>query len=382
MKSILYVVRYPLHYTYSIMQKVNGQIQSLKNLGYEVSFLCYDEGSIYLNRNGELIRISKTTFGPSKLYFHLFSYMDLYKSAEYVIKTFGFDVVYIRAAPLNHCALGMFKAAAEKSKVVVEISTYSKNGVKEPQSFLRKVYGFYSNSLWERATEYVDLFVLIGDYADTYCGRPAVNIDNGVSLDVIPIKEYIEPPDGKTHILAVASMSMWHGYDRLIKGFNEWDAPQKENYVIDLVGDEGDGSLNKWKLLVDDLGLNKQILFHGRKTGAELSYYYNIASIGVSSLGFYRLGYKVGSVLKLREYMARGLPFVYAHDDPGIKGDKPWCVKIVNEDIPVDMSILDGFIQSVKGRQNLSEMLREYAEQNMTWEAQFSKMFSALEENK
>jgi hypothetical protein len=57
-------------------------------------------------------------------------------------------------------------------------------------------------------------------------------------------------------------------------------------------------------------------------------------------------------------------------------------VKIVNEDIPVDMSILDGFIQSVKGRQNLSEMLREYAEQNMTWEAQFSKMFSALEENK
>ena len=380
MKSILYVVRYPLHYTYSIMQKVNGQIQSLKNLGYEVSFLCYDEGSIYLNRNGELIRISKTTFGPSKLYFHLFSYMDLYKSAEYVIKTFGFDVVYIRAAPLNHLALGMFKAAAEKSKIIVEIPTYLTNGVKLRQNTLRKLFTVYSDLLWRKAKRMVDLFVLIGDHADEYCGRPAINIDNGVSMDVIPVRHYTNPPDGKTHILAVASMSAWHGYDRLIKGFNEWTSPQRNNYVIDLVGDEGDGSLKEWKTLVSNYGLTEQIRFHGRKTGDELSYFFNIATIGISGLGNYRIGFKTGSVLKLREYMARGLPFVYSHDDPGIKENEEWCMKVPNDDSPINMETIAEFIKSIKGKTYISAEMREYAARNMTWEAQYRIVIAKLSE--
>lgn len=379
-KKILYVVRYPLEYTYSIMQKVNGQIQELKNMGFEVSYLCYDYKNIFLNCEGKLEKIGLTTLGKSKAYFHFISYMDLYRKARDVIENNHYDIVYIRSAPLNHYALKMFLSASCKSRVVVENPSYSKTENEKLQNVLRRIYGYYSQYLWKISSKYIDLFAIIGDYTDKYRGRPAVNINNGVSLSVIPLRKRMIPPDGKTHILAVASMCEWHGYDRLIAGFSEWNSPEKDNYIIDFVGDEGDGSLAKWKALTCNLGLQDQVIFHGRKTGIELSYYYNIATIGMSSLGFYRTGFTTGSVLKLREYMARGLPFLYAHDDPDLNEKLVWCEKIPNNSSPVNMEYIKSFIERIEGVSDISIQMRKYAAEKMTWEAQFNKVINKLME--
>ena len=105
---------------------------------------------------------------------------------------------------------------------------------------------------------------------------------------------------------------------------------------------------------------------------------YNSATIGISSLALYKIGFQTGSVLKLREYMARGLPFVYAHDDPHIKGDMPWCIRIPNDDSSVDMNAIDMFVEKIKKQPELGITMRNYAKMNMSWESQFEKIFQRI----
>ena len=376
MKKMLYIVRYPLNKVYSIKQKLDGQIDAWSKLDYNVSYLCYDSKCIYLSKNKELIQIKKKRRTDTNSYFHIFSYFDLYRLSKKIIKNEKYDFIYIRSAPVNLAALKMIKKASYSTKIVVEIPSFSIKGKEKPKNFLRLLYGYYSNIIWNRISKYVDLFVLIGEQAKTFLGRPAININNGVNVDNIPIKknEY----DGKIHILAVASMSEWHGYDRLINGFFRWNSNEKAKYIIDLVGDEGDGSIDKWKNLVNSLNLSNQVIFHGKKVGNELNNLYDYATIGVSSLGFFRIGFHTGSVLKLREYMARGLPFIYAHDDPDLYGDYEWCLHVPNDSSFLDMNIVDSFIQKVLIDDSIKYRMREYAIQNMSWEKQFEKVIDFL----
>ena len=378
--KVLYVVRYPQDRSFSIQQKIDGQILGMREMGCEVSFLSFDNAYMYLNEEGRTIKQWKLSSPNSRLYYHYRSYVDLYRNAKKAINEGSFDIIYFRSAPLNKTAIGFFNVASQKSKIVVEIPTYSKHGREKPQSLLRKMYSYYSDILWKRCARKVALFALIGEEEQELFGRPAINIDNAVTIQGIPIKQNEKAEDGKTHIIAVASMSEWHGYDRLILGLSNWKKEKKNDYVIDMVGDEGDGSLAKWKRLVVEKGLEKSVIFHGKKTGDELTDLFNRSTIGVSSLGFYKVGFSTGSVLKLREYMARGLPFIYAHDDPDLKPDMEWCLKIPNNSSPVDMDLVDSFVERIKNTKDISIQMRSYAKENMTWTQQFRKVFSRLNE--
>ena len=76
--------------------------------------------------------------------------------------------------------------------------------------------------------------------------------------------------------------------------------------------------------------------------------------------------------------MARGLPFIYAHDDPHMSEEMAWCLKVPNDDTLINMNDVDSFVQRTKGIDGLSGEMREYAKTNMSWESQFEKVFQKL----
>ena len=369
------------------MQKLDGEMKAVSALGHNVYFISFDKDFLYLNKfsneqnhsNNRCI-ISKTTLGNSKLYYHLVSFYDIYRLAKNVIDKKNIDIVYFRYSPLNSVGYRFCRYAGVNGKLVVEIPTYTTKE-ETPKNIMRKMYTYWSKFWWKHSSKYVSFFTLIGEKADLYLGRPAINIDNGIYVENIPPRQNENSSDKKIHLLAVASMSTWHGYDRLIQGFSNWNSPLKSRYIIDLVGDEGDGSLANWKKLVRECGLEKQVIFHGRLTGDKLTHMYNQATIGIASLGMYRNNLFSGSILKLREYMARGLPFVYAHNDPDIKENMPWCLKMPNNDTPIDMEQINGFVDAISKNRDLSGQMRQYAIDNMTWETQFRKVFKKLYED-
>lgn len=375
MKNILLIMKYPLHVPYTLKQKFKGQIDALIKMGYNVWYITFDSDQVYLNGPKGREVIKKTLAGHYTHYIHTFAFMDLYIAAIKSLNIQKFDLIYFRKSPLlfigQHMCSKIKKAG---SKLIVEIPTYPDDRAKS-KNILRAVFTLLSNCVWKNCNKYVDLFAVIGESTDSYQNCPAINIENGVEVDNVPLKKDTNK-DNKIHLLALASMSVWHGYDRLIKGLAEYTGERKNDIIIDMVGNEGDGSLSKWKELTHTLALDNQVIFHGRLEGKELTDLFNQATLGVASLGMFRVGFSSGSILKLREYMARGLPFIYAADDISIDSKKKWYLKVSNDETPILMENVVKFIEIIN--KNTSKEMRNYAKRNMTWNIQFEKIFTKL----
>ena len=78
MSKVLFVARYPLFGKYNLRTKFDGQMQAIKNLGYEVSFLAYDENFFYLIEGENKIPLKHTLCAKSSFFHHFLSYILLY----------------------------------------------------------------------------------------------------------------------------------------------------------------------------------------------------------------------------------------------------------------------------------------------------------------
>lgn len=177
-------------------------------------------------------------------------------------------------------------------------------------------------------------------------------------------------------------MSRWHGYDRLFEGLNEYKClSNRYRVIVHMVGSDGDGSLKKWKQLVEQLSLQDTVLFEGMKYGDELTQIINECDVGIGALGLYRKGLYLTSELKIREYCARGLPFIYSAKDTALCGELEFCYKVPNDNTPIDVSRIIEFCLKTREIKNLPEKMRSFAKEKMTWQAQFSKLFYSTNTN-
>lgn len=377
MEKVLFVMKYPLVDSYSVKGKFNGQMKAVERLGYDVYYLAFDHEAFYLVNKDEHKIIKNVKFAKSKHYIHTKVFYDLYNCVKRVLRQERFDMAYIRYAPLSFNGVSMLRRLKMSTcKTVVEIPTYPPE-VGKATALIRRIYLKYSMLCWKIANKYLSLYALIGEKATIVNGVPAINICNGSDVESVNLRQP-QFDDNRVHILAVAAMSVWHGYDRMIKGIATLDKDFRDRIVFDMVGNEGDGSLTQWKQLVEELGLEKQVIFHGRKMGEELDPFYEKADVGICSLGMYRIGFESGSILKLREYSARGLPFVYAANDPALPTEQKFALKVPNDDTPIDVKQVIDFALALRNEEDIPIQMREYARNVMSWESQMKLVFDAL----
>lgn len=369
-------MKYPLIEPYSLKQKFDGQMSALRGMGFDVWFVSFDKEYVYINHANIQDKISKTIFGDKSFYMHTFAFVDVYRSIIKVLKNENFDYVYFRKYPIGYLGYKMCRKISDKnSKMVVEIPTYPEES-ERGKNIIRRVYSKYSSLCWKECNKYVKLFALIGKDSDNYKGYPAINIQNGIFVDNIPLREPLS--DGKIHLLALASMCNWQGYDRIIQSLANYKGKDKDRIIIDMVGSDEDGSLYKWKQLANTLGVSDRVIFHGWKEGKALDEVFNYSTLGICGLGLYRKGFEKGSILKLREYTARGLPFVYAAEDPCVSTEMGYSLKVSNNDDPIDMARIVAFAKNVENQPDLGLKMREYAKKNISWEGQFEKILNII----
>lgn len=367
-------MRYPLNDVYNLKQKFDGQMQSAVNLGYNVYHFAYDKKNVYLvniNENTKK-KIISTSFGFLKIYRNTFGFYDLYKALKKAIKGIKFDSIYMRSKIVGYTAVNTFKRYKEQGgKLIVEIPSY--NSKEQILSFFRIVVQKLLSFWQKKLPQYVDLYTVIGaDDLKEYKGRPAICISNGVCVENFPIHRH--KANGELHILALASMRKWHGYDRLIRGLAGYKG--EKTVHIEMVGSDGDGSLYNWQKLAEDLGVSQFVHFRGGLYSEALTDIINCCDIAVATLGLHRNNNTTGSVLKAREYCARGIPFVYAYEDSGLKGDEQFVLKIEGNDNPVDMEKLVAWANELEDKETVAEEMRAFAQENMSWEAQLSRSFN------
>ena len=376
MAKILFVMKYPLHRQENLQVKFDGQMAAVRALGHEPQAIGWDEEGMWLIGEGErqLLRRNCGTRMPG--YDHTKIFTDLMAAVREVLRREKVDLLYLRYMPtFGNAVRAMRMLKAQGGKFIMEIPTYP-NKNENKRSLLRRPVFAYTDRVLRRIHPMVDLYTVIGqDCGGDIQGQPAMNIVNGVYVPGVPLHE-VNQGTADIHLLALASMAKWHGYDRLLRSLADYQGT--ENVFVHLVGSDGDGSLTEWKALAEALGLMDRVTFHGALHGEALNNVVAQCDVGIGCLAVFRFGFSGSMSLKIREYMARGLPFVYAEDDPSIPEDARFCMRVSNDEAPIDMAKIAAFAKACKQRPEVPALMRAYATEHMSWEAVMKSVLERL----
>lgn len=139
------------------------------------------------------------------------------------------------------------------------------------------------------------------------CGIPSIVLSNGIR---ICSKERYGGPRPRSAgparlALLAGNAEMWQGFDKLASL-----AELLPQYEFHLVGPE-------WPLQAPEASNLRQ---HGYLPPSDAVTFLNSVDIGIGNLALERIHRRRPSPLKVREYIAAGLPSIIAHDDPDLDG--------------------------------------------------------------
>lgn len=217
----------------------------------------------------------------------------------------------------------------------------------------------------EKLYKYVDYCTTYANY-ETVFNIPCIPLVNGVDIEEQKEKKYREQ-DGTIVLLSVSSLVKWHGYERVIQGLNNYYLNGGEKTIIFNIVGEGE-QLQYYKRIIREYQLEKHVFFHGRLDGQKLDALYDESDIAIGSLGFYKIDLWKNSSIKLGEYCARGIPFIYGYEDPLFSEDNYFGYQVSNDASPIDMEQIIGFYDAMYDNRNFINDMRQYALQHLTWD--------------
>lgn len=244
-------------------------------------------------------------------------------------------------------------------KSVLEFQTYpydNEGGIRKPTE---------DHYYREQLHKYIDCCTTYADYKIVF-DIPCIPLVNGINPDDHKLKKK-RKMEGMIVLLAVASLARWHGYERIIMGMHSYYTNGgRQDIVFNIVG-EG-GQLQYYKRIVDEYKLKENVIFHGQLTGQKLDDIYDASDLAVGSLGFYKTGLETAAPIKLREYCARGIPFIYGYHDISFDESNYFAYRVSNDSEPVDMNgVIDFYEKMYDGRDFVSDM-RQYTMEHLTWD--------------
>jgi hypothetical protein len=90
-------------------------------------------------------------------------------------------------------------------------------------------------------------------------------------------------------------------------------------------------------------------------------------TVAFSSLAMFRTGLREACVLKTREYVARGVPFVFGYDDVDLVEPESFCLNVGNSDAPFPLERVIEFAKAASAEAGLSNRMREFARARLDW---------------
>lgn len=377
--NILFLIYHGFSEYSGISKKIRYQVKGLLQNGHEVHLCYYDRGKNEhwqrLVNDGEVLEdfgIGKTAGFRQRI-----SYGAIY---DYCIKK-NIQMVYARcfmnANPWLNYFFGKLKKAGIKA--VMEIPTYP---------YDQEFDGF---SRTERLQLYIDKFfrkglarqlnaVVTFTNQEKIFGQRTIRISNGVDFDSIPLHEPLTI-NHELHLIGVAEVHYWHGYDRLIAGLGEYYQGSKtlRDVFFHIVG-------GVWKSemyddehapgffeLMKKYDIEDKVIFHGQLFGDDLNAVFDQCCFAVGSLARHRTGISDIKTLKNREYASRGLPFVYSENDSDFDRQS-YVLKVPADESPIDIERIVEFVEQM---QMTPSEIRKTVE-HLSWKVQMQKVVEGV----
>lgn len=284
----------------------------------------------------------------------------------------GVDFLYIRydhnASPILNRWLRQIRQAGIRT--VLEIPTYPYDA-----EFAHLPMSYRLQNLFERwfrrsMARNIDRIVTFSDDEQIF-GRQTIRISNGIDPETITLKGELHDTSRELHLLTVANIHIWHGFDRVIEGLHNYYRTQRERKVhLHIVGDSFQELIDNYRQRIADYGLGEYIALTGPLSGAALDAQFDWCDMGVGSLGRHRNGITRLKSLKNREYAARGIPFVYSETDADFE-QMPYIMKAPADDSPLDIEALLHFYDSIDPA---PAPIRATIANTLSWERQMERV--------
>jgi glycosyltransferase involved in cell wall biosynthesis len=347
-----------------ISKKIFAQAKALRNLGFPTDLFYFSDNDVVLDDGS-----TKKVFSFENKYKRVFfQYNNFIQKIDFQ----DYTHVYIRhffLHPLAIFLLWKMKKINPNLKIIMEIASFPyheqarKNDWKDRFTYgLDKLHcGFLK--------KYVDVILTFSPFEKIF-GIPTLRTSNGVDIDGIFPKK-ITPFSTDFHILGLANVQQWHGFDRIIEGMRAFYRQNPDGKVYFHIVGKGE-VLPYLQSLVNEDFLKDKIIFHGAKYADELQYFFEKSHVAVSSLGMHRIGVANGetSNLKVREYCARGIPFINGYLDRDLPSDFPYVFQVEADEQKIDIQAVMDFYQNILDKKlDYPTELHRFAKENLTWEA-------------
>lgn len=368
--KVLFLVFHGFQTYNGISKKIRYQINAMKACGADVRTCYYEvqpDGHRQWLVDDDVIADLGTGFIAK-----LKKRIDFSPIVQYV-KREKIQFVYIRS---NHNAnpftIHFVKQLKRLGiKVVMEIPTYPYD-----HEYLGRERELYIDRLFrKRLSKHLDCIVTFSNN-ETIFGCPTIRISNGIDFNSIPLHTLpTNRKENEIHLIAVAEIHFWHGFDRLIHGLGKYYQTNPTTQVyLHLVG-EFFGTREKEEILtpIKTYGLEKYVICYGNQSGEALNNIFNQCDFAIGSLARHRSGITHIKTLKNREYAARGFGFIYSETDDDFE-QMPYILKVPADETPINIPALISFYQNLSAS---SQEIRNSI-QHLSWKEQMKKIINSL----
>lgn len=357
----------PDHILTGVDKKVINQIETFRSSGLGCEFIYCPYAKTKIRRGmGSLPLISDGVSWPC---------LERVRDASFL---------YIRrplyASKEFDSFLKEFKRENPDALVIIELPTFPYDNEfigKEMYFALRKDRKYREQ--WKYSVDYI---ADLSGRSEIF-GIPVLPIINGIDLKGMHVRKCSYKKGETINIVFSAYFGPWHGYDLLLNGLAEYYRNGgKRDVKLHLAG--GGNLLEDIERIIKQNHLGAHVNLYGPLDQNRLNDLFDRCSFAVSSLAMHRLGEEncVASSLKTREYLAKGIPFVYGGDvDVFVKDPVDFCLRLPSEERPTDFFKIVEFHDSLyekESEESLINRIRSYAEDHVSMEKAMSSVIQAI----
>ena len=374
--KILFLVYHGFSEHSGISKKIHYQVKGLRENGHDVR-LCYygfaENGHRCRYVDGKVLR----DYGSGCMA-GLKQRIDYNCIYDYCLRE-KVEFVYARCFQnASPWLISFFKKLHKAGiKAVTEIPTYPYD--EEFKNFEWKArLGLKIDQLFrEKLSQQMDALVTFSD-AERIFGQRTIRISNGVDFDSIPLHSPLTAyrlPLTTLHLIGVAEVHPWHGFDRMMTGIGEYvKRGERRKVFFHVVGGVHPNMMRSvFDPIIRKYNIQDRIIFHGQLFGDELTKVFNQCQFAIGSLGRHRSGITVIKTLKNREYATRGIPFIYSEQDSDFD-HQPYVVKAPADETSIDIQQILDFMEHFT--MSPSEIRKTV--EHLTWKIQMHKVVETI----
>ena len=168
---------------------------------------------------------------------------------------------------------------------------------------------------------------------------PSIVVSNGMRLGDYP--EVPAPANPRPRLVFVGtSGQVWQGVDKVVTL-----AALEPGWDVDVIGARAED-------MADSAATVPNVTWHGPLDHASALRVMAGADVGIGTLALHRKAMHEAGALKLREYLALGLPVIYGNEDADVDAIPELTLRIPNTEtnVTTDIQRIESFVEAARGR--------------------------------